>query len=165
MNIATGLVAPETASVDNVWEIGLTILKKLVGADLITVRISKTDLAVPLRSVTAVTSISSTAHATATANGIDPQLLFQRILSLVTAEHPGITLESCLKYELCPSAQSLFDPSGHLRVAEDKAKLAAYLILDERKEMGVMVGEEDVVVALDGCRGYEIAWMRGRKRE
>ncbi len=57
---------------------------------------------------------------------MDPNLLFQRALSLASSPDVDSTLEDCLRYELSSLPLSLFDESGFMR-SNTKADLAGHL--------------------------------------
>ena len=163
VNIATGMVAPESVSVDKTKEVGGNILRKMEGQNPLKLTIKKSDLAkqIPQKFITDVPS-----HDYKSSHGsVDPHLFFQRALSLASADSLSISLDDCLRYELCASAQSLFDENGFMRVGT-KSDLAKFLVTENSlvdKEDGDNLRKSgDATIVVDGgALLHRVAWPKG----
>ena len=163
VNIATGMVAPESVSVDKTKEVGGNILRKMEGQNPLKLTIKKADLAkqIPQKFMTEVPS-----HDYKSGHGsVDPHLFFQRALSLASADSLSISLDDCLEYELCASAQSLFDVNGFMRVGT-KSDLAKFLVTESSlvdKEDGDNLRKSGIatVVVDGGAVLHRVAWPKG----
>ena len=142
------------------FEIGSAIINSMVGEDPIKFTITKASLAVriPAKEFGPKDSIFETAQ-------IDPQLCFQRALSLVSSGTTDLDLEICLQYELSPITLSLFDENGFIRsVAKaDLAKLLESEIAHVDKEAAteIIKNNLETVIVLDGgALLYRVAWTK-----
>ena len=157
MNISSGLVAPANVNVDKAFEIGSAIINRMVGEDPMKFTITKASLVVqiPAKEFGPKDSISKTAQ-------IDPQLFFQRALSLVSSGTTDLDLETCLQYELCPIVLSLFDENGFIRSVA-KADLAKLLVseiahVDKEAATEIIKNNLETVIVLDvGALLYRVA--------
>ena len=90
MNLNTGFIAPKEVNVDKALSIGDTILKSMVGLDPLTFTIKKTSLAVQIP--TKCVAKGPGDDAVDMSLKIDPQLFFQRALSLASSETVDVEL-------------------------------------------------------------------------
>ena len=106
--------------------------------------------------------MDSKLHATVDGDSIqvDPQLLFQRLLTAansITENIPDI-----FRYELCNIPPSLFEPSGLLREANKPALADAIWKEGRGKDMAVPPRSEDKPYVLDGgSLLHRLPWPRG----
>ena len=120
-NISTGLVSPPNVSVQKAFDVGNRLLTTMIGQNPFTVTILKSALAVQMPKSSVLKS------SVAKVEQMDPNLLFQRALSLASSPDVDTTLEDCLKYELSSLPLSLFEESGFMR-SNNKAGLADHII-------------------------------------
>ena len=112
-SIATGVHAHSTVNVDTALEVGDVILKSMDGKTPAEYAFKKKNQVVTL-------GIKSSVRIDGEQIQIDPQLLFQRLITVVQSSDE---LESAFKHELCSYPSALFDSSLLLREA-DKPALA-----------------------------------------
>ncbi|GFO18891.1 hypothetical protein PoB_004539600 [Plakobranchus ocellatus] len=93
---------------------------------------------------------------------VDPQLLFQRLITVANGLSDELDFPSVFEHELsCPPA-ALFDPSGLLREA-DKAKLTDALVsaASQESEKDIVDETSDIEYVLDGgSLLHRIPWRR-----
>ncbi|GFN80278.1 LOW QUALITY PROTEIN: hypothetical protein PoB_000678400 [Plakobranchus ocellatus] len=93
---------------------------------------------------------------------VDPQLLFQGLITVTNGLSEELDLPSVFEYELsCPPA-ALFDPSGLLR-EPDKAKLTDALVsaASQESEKDIVDETSDIEYVLDGgSLLHRIPWRR-----
>ena len=112
-NIASGVTAHATVNVDRSKDVGQSILKSIAGKKVVDVVFRKKDQAVTMTVKSGIKIRDETVQ-------IDPQLLFQR---LVTVGLRGEDLKEVLSYELCSYPPALFE-AKNLMLAANKSTLA-----------------------------------------
>ena len=132
-NIANGLVAPSTASVTNIKECGDKILVEMAGCTPLIYKFQRSMQAeqIPVK----MDSQSSKSKSV----DIDPDLLFQRILSVCSDEEQMTDEEQmseAFSHDLPHYPPSLFTEGGFLRTGEKSA--LCKLILEENPFCDVM---------------------------
>ncbi|WAR13570.1 hypothetical protein MAR_027750 [Mya arenaria] len=149
-NIETGTVGEENVNVDTAKRIGEAILKEMEGKTVASHSFKRSSKAVTLGTKNAVKIGDEEIY-------VDPQLLFQRLLTVSDAslDNPF----EVFKYELSAVPAALFDSSGLMREAQ-KPSLANAIW-----ELGVCGGEiltENVMYVLDGgSLLHRIPWKHG----
>lgn len=109
-NIATGVTAVCAVNVDNAFEVGMKILRKMHGKGVTQFIFRKSDQAVTLASKYALNIEGEVVQ-------VPPELLFQRyVVAAKNIEQIGNIFE----YELCTYPQALFDKCG-MRIARKSA--------------------------------------------
>ena len=107
-NISTGLTAGKEINVCAAKEIGLNILNSMTGKSVDEYVFRKKNQVITLNVASRVTIEQEAMH-------IDPQLLFQRLLTVARATEDD--LMQAFQYELCNIPPSLFETNGLLRLA------------------------------------------------
>ena len=113
-NIASGLVASANVNITNVKNCGESILKKMEGTSSLTFSFQK---------VMQTVQIPSSILAKQTKVELDPELLFQRLITVCSDGD----WNDALKHELAHHPMSLFDDEGFMRDPK-KAELAKYIV-------------------------------------
>ena len=130
-SISTGVTADQTVNSDRAKEVGHTILESMRNTAVQEYTLRKKEQVVTM-------GLIASAKVDCETFRVDPQLLFQRLVTVANGLSEELDLPSVFEYELsCPPA-ALFDPSGLLREA-DKAKLADALVLAASQ-----VSEQDI---------------------
>ena len=94
---------------------------------------------------------------------IDPQLLFQRLITIGQGEVPVDEPETLFSYELCTHAPALFDSSGQLREAKKSVIADA---LWEYVKLDIPNLPDDVHHVLDGgWLLHHLPWTKGKRYE
>ena len=117
INIASGLVAPESVNIVNVKECGLKVIKLMEGNSPLTFSFKKEHQGKQIPNSTS--SITSEKERNIS---IDPELLFQRLITVC-----GDETNEALKYELSHHPMSLFDDKGFMRDSK-KPELGNYIV-------------------------------------
>ena len=156
INIASGLVSPPEVNVNEAREVGMKIIKSMVGQNPLELKMLKTSLAIQIPSKQSM-KMAGVDSATAKLAQIDPQLLFQRALNFANDESTETSLEEVLKHELFPVSLPLFDDNGFMR-SPVKADLATYLIADENKEYNGLLKENENNVFDGGALLHRVGW-------
>jgi hypothetical protein len=128
-NIDTGVTADKRVNVDLAHDLGKKIIKDMVGQSLDDYVFRRKDQAVPLSDNSSVKIDDETVS-------IDPQLLFQRLITV--ADRSDEDIASIFKFELSTNPSSLFDNSGLPRAAQ-KSQLA-----DAIWKLGYCGSDQDV---------------------
>ena len=155
-NITTGLIAPDSVNVQDAFLVGSQILKSLEGQNPLTAKIPKETLVKQFPSTAVISNRNK--DNLKDASVLDPNLLFQRALSLSTSSELDLTLEKCLAYELSPYPLSIFDECGFLR-SGNKADLASYLL--EKYDSFVSLDKECAMILDGGALLHRIPWNKG----
>ena len=150
-SIATGLHAHSTVNVDTALTVGNTILESMNGKKSTEYTFTKKSQAVTLATKSSVKIDGEQVQ-------IDPQLLFQR---LITVMHSSDELESVFKYELCSYPSSLFDSSLLLREADKPAFADAIWHLSEPHDTANVLQGTVQYVLDGGALLHRIPWPRG----
>ena len=153
-NIATGVTANSTVNVDQAREVGCKILQSMTGQNVSDFTFKKKDTVVIMdnKSHTKVDGHSLP---------VDPQLLFQRLLTV--ARETSENLSDIFRYELCNQPPALFDTSGLPRQANKPALADAIWIVGKGDDMhGAPPLAQDMQYVLDGgSLLYRLPWSRG----
>ena len=154
-SISTGVMADQPVNSDRAKEVGHTILESMRNTAVKDYKFRKTELVVAM-------GLKASAKVDGEALQVDPQLLFQRLVTVANGLSEELDLPPVFEYELsCPPA-ALFDPSGLLREA-DKAKFADALVLaaPPESELDVVVETSDSEYVVDGgSLLHRIPWKR-----
>ena len=152
-NIANGVTAQKRVNVEKAREIGVKIVESMAG--------KSTDEFTFRKANQTVTSGSrSTVKIKGEHVNIDPQLLFQRLL---TVRERCDDVTSLFQYELCTYPAALFESSS-LPLQPNKAALADYLWKSMKEEQRNPSG--DVKYVLDGgAILHRVPWPRGSTYE
>ena len=113
-NIETGVTADKRVNVDVAFDIGTKIIHNMVGQPVDEYVYTRKGQAVPLSDNTSIKINDETVT-------IDPQLLFQRLITV--ADRCDEDISTIFKYELSTNPSSLFDTTGLPRAAQ-KPQLA-----------------------------------------
>ena len=150
-NIETGVTAESSVNVDQAKEIGMMIIESMAGKNILDYTFKKSNHAITL-------SVKSAIKVCGESVQVDPQLLFQRLITVFNDFFEDKS--EIFKYELCSFPPSIFDASGFPREAH-KPKLAdAIWALGE---CGVPAIESSVIqYVLDGgSLLHRIPWPKG----
>ena len=123
-NIFSGL-ASETLETNNFYDLGSNLVSKMVDKDVFSLKFKRNNM---------VKTLANTKYVKDKESGvsIDPALLFQRLLVMVT-NSSDIDLEEIMSFELCSFPPSLFDEREML-LKVDKPPLAKTIVGFVRKE-------------------------------
>ena len=152
-SIATGDTVESTVNADNAKEAGCKILQSMARKNVADFTFKKKDAVVPLGS-------KSYAKIDGQSLPIDPQLLFQRLLT--AAQEGSENLADIFKYELCNRPPALFDPSGLPREAKKSALADAIWSVGKGVDMPAPPPTQEMNYVLDGgSLLYRLPWPRG----
>lgn len=154
-NLASGVTADPTVNVDRAKELGQAILDSMTGQQVKDYKFRKKDQAVTM-------AVKVSAKIGGEAIQVDPQLLFQRLVTAVNGR-ADFELSSVFEFELTSPPASLFDKSGLMR-AGNKASLADALkgIVKHAPEPPGLQSEGDLQYVLDGgSLLYKLPWQKG----
>ena len=150
-SIATGVHAHSTANVDKAVEVGNMILTSMHGKTAVEYTFQRKNQAITLGQSFSIKIDGDRIQ-------IDPQLLFQRLTTVVQSSSE---LESAFRYELCSYPSALFDSSLLLREA-DKPALADAIWKSCECDVPVVIPSSGVQYVLDGGALLQrIPWSRG----
>ncbi|KAK7474940.1 hypothetical protein BaRGS_00033827 [Batillaria attramentaria] len=121
-SIVTGQAAQSSVNVENAKKIGQKILEEMTDKPVADLTFQKSSQAVTMGTSSALKIGEEVVH-------VDPQLLFQRLLTV--AQDNTRKLEEIFRHELTSISTSLFDQNGLLREA-NKHTLAQYLWSEDR---------------------------------
>jgi hypothetical protein len=110
-NIANGVTSDKTVNAENAKCIGIRILNDMCGTKVNEYTFKRKQQVVQMSTKPSVKVEGDHIQ-------IDPQLLFQRLITIGQGEVPVDELETLFSYELCTHAPALFDSSGQLREAK-----------------------------------------------
>ena len=128
-NIINGITAPQTTNVDEFYNIGKTIIKKMEGLPIFTYEFERKNQAMNM--TTKITlSKKDDIHC-------DPVLLFQRLL--VVSQTNPVNMDDIMSYELSAFPLSLFDSPVTLRKA-NKPKITEEI----KKHVNGKLEESDI---------------------
>ena len=119
-SISSGVVASEKTNVDNAKQLGSEIVKNMEGQKVQEIVLRKKDQVI-IMTDTATLKIDQDSIK------IDPQLLFQRLITAAQGSVPVEDLKDFFGHELCTFPPSLFE-SDHLMRTANKATLANEMI-------------------------------------
>lgn len=146
-NIATGVLSVGSVNVYEAKEIGNNIIQKMSGSSIEDFTARKKDQCILM-------TAKSNPGANKKSVNIDPNLLFQRIIVLLTSKKEEYgTLTDYFKYELSSYPLSLFDKNCVLRNAnksELAKEIAVMCIYDPGKEEISTTEQEELTFVLDG---------------
>ena len=108
INIHTGEVADKRVNVDNSFNVGMEILKSMHGISVYDYSFKKKDKAVTMKVPSTVELDGEVVH-------VDPQLLFQCLITTLVGGNSDIDLETAFSSELCTFPTCIID--GLLREA------------------------------------------------
>jgi len=152
-SISSGVTADETVNVDNAREVGDQILKSMIGKNVEEFSFVKKHQVVSLNSKISIKVDSEKIQ-------VDPQLLFQRIITVSRGALSPEEVKDLFTYELCTHPAALFDPDGMIRAA-NKPQLAEAL-WDYLDIKDTVIQKENVHYVLDGGSLLQrIQWPRG----
>ena len=154
-SIATGVHAHSTVNVDTTVVVGNKILESMNGKTTAEYTFRKKSQVVTL-------GMKSSVKIDGKDIQIDPQLLFQRLITVIH-QSPD-ELESAFKHELCSYPAALFDSSLLLREADKPALADAIWNLCERNVSAdnLIIPCNDIRYVLDGGALLQrIPWSRG----
>lgn len=149
-NIETFAVAADMVNVDNAKEIGKTLLAEMKDQEAMLFRFRKSQKAVTLGYKSSIKIGDDEVH-------VDPQLLFQRLLTVsdLSLDNPI----EVFKHELCSHPASLFDNTGLLRQSQ-KSSLAKTIW--ELGPCGVEAIPNNIEFVLDGgSLLHRLPWTYG----
>ena len=153
-NIVTGVAAAKEVNVCDVKQIGQKILNGMTGKSVDDYVFKKKDQLVPMSIGTSVSIEEEHVH-------IDPQLLFQRLLTVARANEND--LMEALKYELCSIPPALFDNNGMLCPANKPALLEAIWKLVHDVISHVPEADKNLYHVLDGGALLQLLpWIKGQ---
>ena len=138
-NIATGVHTHSNVNVDTAREVGDAILKTMDGKTPAEYTFIRKNQAVTLGTKSSVKIDGDQIQ-------IDPQLLFQRLITVVQSSDD---LKSAFKYELCSYPSALFDSSLLLREA-DKPALADAIWNLCKLDVPAEISDNGIQYVLDG---------------
>lgn len=148
-NIATGIIADGKVNVDEAESVGNAILKSMSGKQI--------DEYVHKRKEQVVTMGKNTLKCDKEAVQIDPQLLFQRLVTVARSEVDD--LEPLMNYELCSYPQALFEAPNVLRKANKPA--LTEVIMKMVTEEGSCCPDSPKYVLDGGALVQRVPWQRG----
>ena len=151
-NIETGVTADKRVNVDMALDIGKSIIHNMVGQPVEEYVHKRKDQAVPLSDGTSVKINDDTVS-------IDPQLLFQRLITV--ADRCDEDISTIFKYELSPNPSALFDNTGLPRVAQ-KSQLAdaMWKLGDCGPDLEIQTTESVSYVIDGGSLLQKIPWQK-----
>jgi hypothetical protein len=148
-SISTGVTADPTTNVDRAKDIGLSIVESMVGKAVSEFKFKKKDQAVTM-------DVKRCARVDGERLQVDPQLLFQRLVTAAVVQREDGDLRSVFEYELSALPSALFESSGLLREAT-KSKLAESLPHQKKPTL-----DDDSKYVLDGgSLLHRIPWRKG----
>ena len=153
-SVATGVTADTNVNADKAKEVGSKILQSMVGKNVGDFTFKKNDTVVTMDS-------KSCAKIDGQSLPVDPQLLFQRLLT--AAREMSENLADIFKYELCNRPPALFDPSGLPREAKKPALADAIWSVGNGVNMpAAPPPTQGMNYVLDGgSLLYRLPWPRG----
>lgn len=146
-NIASGVSSVAGVNVDEAKRIGIEIISKMTGMSVAQFTPKKKGQCVLMNK-------KINPCATKKICTLDFNLLFQRLIIVLTSKKAEKELSEYFKYELCSLPLSLFENNGNLRscqkseLAKDLATRAIYDPLNE--EINVVTGKEKKSFVIDG---------------
>ena len=151
-NIATGVVAGPCVNAHNTKEVGEQILKKMTGQKITEHSFKRTDQVATMASKNLVKIDEDVVY-------VDPQLLFQRLVSAVDNIHENKS--EVFKYELSSYPSSLFESLTFLRQA-NKSLLADEIWKSVSVDTPGLAASDNLQYVLDGgALLQKIPWSRG----
>ena len=154
INIHTGEVADKSVNVDNSFNVGMEILKSMYGISVYDYSFKKKDKAVTMEVRSTVELDGEVVH-------MDPQLLFQRLITTLVIGNSDTDLETAFSYELCTFPTCIIDNDGLLREA-NKPQLADAIWKDIGGSMHHFQIPDDVRYILDkGALPFKVFWRKG----
>lgn len=119
-SISTGMTADPKVNAENAHDIGQTIISKMIGKSVLEHKFKRVDQAITM-------DIKSAFKVGGDTIFVDPQLFFQRLITIIESCPERFDLKVLFHYELCSIPPSLFEPSGFLRESM-KAEFAKTLL-------------------------------------
>ncbi|GFN75843.1 hypothetical protein PoB_000234900 [Plakobranchus ocellatus] len=154
-SFSTGVTADQIVNSYRAKEVGYTILEFMKDNAV-------KDYTFRKREQVVIMGVKASAEVDGETLQVDPQLLFQRRITVSNGLSEELDLPSVFEYELsCPPAV-LFDPSGLLRES-DKAKLTDALVpaASQESEKDIVDETRDIEYILDGgSLLHRIPWSR-----
>ena len=151
INLQTGEVAETNVNVDNAKNIGKLISETMKGKEVTEYSFKRKDQAVTIKA-------GSTVKIDGNVVPVDPQLLFQRLITTVQLGSED-DLDSAFSYELCTVLPALVDTDGLLRAANKPQLADAIWALNSHKEVSI---PENVRYVLDGgSLLHKVIWGKG----
>ena len=151
-NIETGVIADGKVDVDRSVEIGNIMLRSMEGQQIDDYVFQTNKQVVTLASKTNLKVDGDEIS-------LDPQLLFQRLLSAASGMFPD--LSEIFRYELCNNPAALLEPSGMMRPAQ-KANLADTICnLGDCSAADVVIQDNTRHVIDGGSLIQRIPWNKG----
>ena len=148
-SIATGVTANETVNADTAKDVGYNILKSMVGKDVHKISFKRKEHVVTLSNTTVQIDRETV--------DIDPQLLFQRLVSI---RDRYADTEELFKHELSSYSAVLFDTSLLPREAHKPELASALWGKIDSLEAGL--GGDDIQYVIDGeALIQRIPWKHG----
>ena len=148
-DIVTGMTADDTVNVDTAREVGEKILDSMNGKRVAEYTFRKKDQAITLSDSSAVKTTEGDVQ-------IDPQLLFQRLVTLGNRQE---NLSEAFQFELCSFPPALFE-SKYMPRQQGKSQLADELWSGMPKGMSLPLGEVQYVLD-GGALLHRVVWNRG----
>lgn len=153
-NIATGVVADSSANAHKACDVGTVILDKMVGH-----KVSEFSFKWPDKAVTMATVSKSSVKIDGDIISVDPQLLFQRLVSVVGDIYQN--KREVFKFELSSYPSSLFETPFFPRLP-NKAQLAEEIWVSAKDGMPEVPTSGELQYVLDGGALLQlIPWSRG----
>jgi len=154
VNIHTGEIAGDSVNVDQAELIGKKIIAAMQGQDVKKYKFKRSEAAVVMKS-------NSTVKVDNSVINVDPQLLFQRIITSVQGIGCDIEMEHIFSFELSTYPSSLVDNDGLLREA-DKSQLAKSIWNESLNEVQQEVPQNCAQVLDGGSLLHRISWQKGQ---
>ncbi|KAK7111484.1 hypothetical protein V1264_011106 [Littorina saxatilis] len=153
-NICTGVTADTTVNVDTAKAVGGAILQSMVGTSVKDFKFKRKNQAVTM-------DIQTSAKIEGEIIQVDPQLLFQRLVTAASVQPDEFDLPSSFEFELTSPPASLFEPSGLLRESHKSTLVDA--IATAVKGETLLPGEEDAsehVILDGGSLLHKVPWRK-----
>ena len=147
--------ADKSVNVDEAKKVGQNIIEKISGKQVSQLSFKKKEQAVLMNDSSCVKIDEDEVY-------VDPQLLFQRLISAAHGSIPVDDLDSFFSYELCTYPPSLFE-NVHLLRESRKSGLATDIQKTSQVDFKTVLRSEYVHHVLDGGSLItRITWPRGR---
>ena len=157
-SIASGVVSDKTANVDEARNVGQKIVDRMAGQHIADFTFKKKDQVVLM-------SDSSSVKVDEKEITIDPQLLFQRLISVAKGYVQVDDLDTFFSYELCTYPPSIFE-SAHLLRDAKKSVFAAEIQKAAKVDCNFTPKENKIKYVLDGGSLLaRLPWPRGTTYE
>ena len=151
-NISTGVTADPTVNADSAKAVGNTILQSMQGSAVKEFKFKKKDQVVTM-------DVKVCAKVDGESIQVDPQLLFQRLVTAANGQPDESELSSLFEFEHSTPPPSLFEPSGLLRESH-KSGLADALMTTAKGEPPLEDEEEGQIVLDGGSLLHKMPWRK-----